>query len=105
MSVYCTDMTPIRQQTIFIETKISYLIRFHFRGPVHIGKEGLSTSIISHSIYGTIDTIYQLTAVPWRWTPCSLEDVTCSFIETGRDWTKPFAVNFTFLDYTFNPIR
>jgi hypothetical protein len=105
MSVSCTDMTSIRRYINFIKTKLSYLIRFDFWGPVHIGKVGFSTGIISHSICGTIDTIYQLTAAPWRWTPCSLKDVACSFIETGRDRTKPIAVTFILLNYIFAPIR
>jgi hypothetical protein len=77
---------------------------FDFRGSVHIGKEGLSTSIISHSIGRTIDTIHQLTAAPWRWTPCSLKDVACSFVETGRDRTNPIAIIFILLNYIFTPI-
>ena len=78
---------------------------FDFWGSVHIGKKGLSTSIIPDSISRTIDTIHQLTAVPWRWTPRPLKDVACGFVEAGRDRTKPIAVTFTLLNYIFAPIR
>ena len=101
MSASCTDMYFFKVHE-FIR---SYLIRSDFWGSIHVGKEGLSTSIIFQAISCTIDTFDQPLAVSWCWTPRPLKDVARGFVEAGRDRTEPIAVTYTLLNYIFTPIR